>query len=509
MFPISSILFYITLTAFTTAAGVLDDQPYCAVRYRRLCQGKGRHVGCQFPDPGPGDSCKNYSPIKFHNDLKHFITHYINRRRQRIAAGTERVRGGAHLPKPEVMMLVEWDRELALLAQRLADQCTFVHDDCRATVRYPYAGQTVGEVRWRRSSDSDTLTAQRAIRRVFDAWWGERRRVQPHQLTAPFRMTAKGAIWGHFSQLAVWSLRAVGCGAVRHGTSNPRLLLVCDFSHTNMLGQRTLTPGPMIPCPIHTLRKSRSAYPLLCAPVRHPVVTEQYESETDDDMLETNDERTENEEDDDDDVETRTQSFKNATKMTKAQSQGKKSTRRKDWRKLTELMEQIMDIQTNDDHSLVFRTTKRRKTTKGLFLDKLDQELDGRKKAQHKSGRYQYWQPTSTEEWRIRSMEEYESVPTKSRKQTSILLGEGEPQFRRFTDMPTTSSEPALVVRHKWKQTRDRPQRPGANALLNIPVTPHTHRSSVAAMMLDQEDVDQLFRDTGFNPSWMRRQGAK
>lgn len=79
---------------------------------------------------------------------------------------------------------------------------------------------------------------------------------------------SRGTVWGHFSQLAVWNLQAVGCGAVRHGAHHPRLLLVCDFSHTNMLGQRTLVPGPMAPCPIHTARRPRSAYPALCGPVR-------------------------------------------------------------------------------------------------------------------------------------------------------------------------------------------------------------------------------------------------
>lgn len=34
---------------------------------------------CLWFQPGPGMYCENYSPIQFHNDLKHFITHYINR----------------------------------------------------------------------------------------------------------------------------------------------------------------------------------------------------------------------------------------------------------------------------------------------------------------------------------------------------------------------------------------------------------------------------------------------
>ncbi|XP_026323175.1 uncharacterized protein LOC113232619 [Hyposmocoma kahamanoa] len=255
------------LVQLSTSEDQPEDAPYCALRYRRLCQGKGQHVACQFFSSVPGEACQNFTKIKFDNDLKHFIIHYINRRRQRLASGIERVRGGAHIPKPQVMLQVAWDRELAYLAQRLANQCNFVHDDCRATVRYPYAGQTVGEVKWRRSRESDTQSAQRAIRRIFDAWWGEKRRVQPKHLIQPFRITSRGNVFGHFTQLAVWNLCAVGCGAVRHVDKYPRLLLVCDFSHTNMLGQKTINPGPLAKCPLHTVRKSRSLYPLLCVPV--------------------------------------------------------------------------------------------------------------------------------------------------------------------------------------------------------------------------------------------------
>lgn len=46
-------MLYITLiclTALTMASH--DEQPYCGLRYKRLCQGKGRHVACQFSDVG-------------------------------------------------------------------------------------------------------------------------------------------------------------------------------------------------------------------------------------------------------------------------------------------------------------------------------------------------------------------------------------------------------------------------------------------------------------------------
>ncbi|XP_038219734.1 CRISP/Allergen/PR-1 [Zerene cesonia] len=441
---------YLFLTL--TVAVLLDDQPYCSLRYRRLCQGKGRHVACQFPVPGASPSCSNYTKIKFTSDLRHFITHYINRRRQRIAAGSERVRGGAILPKPQVMMWVEWDRELAHLAQRLADQCQFVHDDCRATVRYPYAGQSVGEVRWRRSGVSEELTAQRVIRRVFDAWWGERRRVSPKQITGPFRLAARGNVWGHFSQLAVWTLRAVGCGAVRHGTTHTRLLLVCDFSHTNMLGERTVNPGPLAACPMHTARKLRSTYPLLCAPVRH---TPPPDSDDKDDDYDDDDEQEDQMQDD-----------------------GKAETRKhltsKRYQAETRTTIRVIDRLAMELDGQQYSTRRRIPTSKKLYFGDVRYELEN--KLADKLPRFEKEHVQDSEGTRV--SETYADVDYTQRVQ---------------------------VARHKWKQTRYRPIRPGANALLSKPVEKPIERPTEASndrrlvsLMIDKDDVDQLFRDTGF-----------
>ncbi|XP_041985526.1 venom allergen 3-like [Aricia agestis] len=246
------------VTIFLLISRVLGDDGYCSLGYRRLCQGKGMHVACQFPEAGPGPLCQNYSRVEINPRIQKLIIDEINRRRQHLAAGQVFVRDGQRIPQPRAMMLVSWDQELAYLAQRLADQCQFVHDECRATVRYPYAGQSVGEVRTRRP-----IPVARAIARVIAAWWSERRHVRVEQLMSPFRPD-KGLKWGHFSQLSIWNLQAVGCGA----TTSSTMLLVCDFSHTNMLGQTTLVAGPVGECPAGTRR--RMEFPLLCAPMESP-----------------------------------------------------------------------------------------------------------------------------------------------------------------------------------------------------------------------------------------------
>ncbi|XP_049880630.1 uncharacterized protein LOC126377050 isoform X2 [Pectinophora gossypiella] len=572
------------------------DPPYCALRYRRLCQGKGRHIACQFPSAGPGETCVNYTSIKFTKQLRHFVTHYINRRRQRVAAGSERVRGGVHLPRPELMMQVEWDRELAVLAQRLADQCSFIHDDCRATVRYPYAGQNVGEVKWRRSSESDQQNAARAIRRVFDAWWGERRRVTVRQLVQPFRLTSRGSVWGHFSQLAVWTLRAVGCGAVRHGSRYPRILLVCDFSHTNMLGQRTLTPGPLAPCPIHTTRRPHSSYPMLCAQVRHPATKEpaphnpkdyepsdydpyylgEEEDEADEDYyvtyavinttttissttelkdttyerpLETVTVREHYETEKEATVPRQTTqerlpvyyekvpSFERKPSFERVQMYERKpaldripTVLKITTREGKELNEGwsietgistvptsqrsrfTFDVEDLEEalakrkfEKMVYKALRSRYTTDGRFVKKLEMEMVKNKPdSQHPPSYHHQSRWRSTEApyrpmWSKPAIE----IPVEKEHHINALREE----YLRTTAMSTMFYEP---VRHRWRPTKDRPDRPGAKALLTYTVS-YTPRHRAAkkeeyvtfpTFNMDKDIQEQFFRDTGFNPGW-------
>ncbi|XP_047539580.1 uncharacterized protein LOC125072987 [Vanessa atalanta] len=481
----------IILILLDLTASEVDDQTYCALRYRRLCQGKRQHVACHFSSPGPGPSCQNYTKIEFKSDLKHFVIHYINRRRQRIAAGNERVRGGAHLPRPEIMMLVGWDRELAYLAQRLADQCEFVHDYCRATVRFPYAGQSVGEVRWRRSSDSDKLSTQRVIRRVLDAWWGERRRAQIQQLVAPFRLNPKGSVWGHFSQLAVWTLRAVGCGAVRHGFDYTRMLLVCDFSHTNMLGQRTLNPGPLAPCPIHTIRRPRTAYPLLCAPVKRQIssendyyeIKEKYKDDYDDD-------------------------FENERVVTTVQPE---HTSRVEIVKTAATNKYLRTTVLEDNGSMNFNTgitylgTLEEPSTRRV-LEKLQHELESKNSEKQlvPMSKYQEWVTKRNYFGRVR--EDQESVT--NTLNTFVADEDEETSHMYYTKFTTKVNFGTKQSRQRWRQTRLRPQRPGVNALIKRPPEKSLRRPSVCYLKLDQDDVDQLYRDTGFKVNWRNQSSS-
>ena len=57
------------------------------------------------------------------------------------------------------MMELEWDEELARIAQRWADQCAFGHDSSRSVARFD-VGQNVYETS--RSKDADNAIVLRA-----------------------------------------------------------------------------------------------------------------------------------------------------------------------------------------------------------------------------------------------------------------------------------------------------------------------------------------------------------
>ncbi|KAG5891076.1 hypothetical protein JTB14_028279 [Gonioctena quinquepunctata] len=56
------------------------------------------------------------------------------------------------LPEASNMRTVEWDEELALVANRWAEQCTFTYDQCRDVRRYP-VGQNIAKGNSAFSSD--------------------------------------------------------------------------------------------------------------------------------------------------------------------------------------------------------------------------------------------------------------------------------------------------------------------------------------------------------------------
>ncbi|KAH9634911.1 hypothetical protein HF086_017210 [Spodoptera exigua] len=275
-----------------------------------------------------------------------------------------------------------------------------------------------------------------------------------------------------------------------------------------MLGQRTLVAGPMAPCPIHTARRPRTAYPLLCAPVRHPVPAEPEEIELEDNY--------EDDEEDDPDIVTvdvgdvPTPSLW-ISKTEKRPSLPKVKTKSTTVRVFTALQTRKYETKMYQRATYKPQTST---TVKESIIQKLDRELEQKtrnkvnfnmnyKEAQNSYENSQF-DNVVRNDWRARKKPNFgqwrqnqenaenmeEVIPlTTPRPETTETVEQTLVEVYRPTlreDVPRTLLEvyrPTLRedrdnieheesnFRPRWRQTRLRPQRPGANALLTYSST--------------------------------------
>ena len=103
----------------------------CLSQYSDYCSLSPNHIMCKHRD-GPSSNCGAvYSRgLTFKDRNVALSTH--NQLRSRLATGLN------NFPTASNMMQLRWDAELAEVAQRHADQCSFVHDcsDCRRVGRF-------------------------------------------------------------------------------------------------------------------------------------------------------------------------------------------------------------------------------------------------------------------------------------------------------------------------------------------------------------------------------------
>ncbi|KAH9425603.1 Peptidase inhibitor 15 [Dermatophagoides pteronyssinus] len=168
--------------------------------------------------------------------------------RNLIASGNESNLG---FPSAANMLTLEWDDELAYVAQKHANQCRFEHDcyDCRRTERYPVVGQNLYIYRTTRSKiDPDW-------RKVIREWY-EEIKIAPPQVAFSFDLFQLNI--GHFTQIAWAETNRIGCGFTTYSDyENPGSvfktvqLYTCNYAPGgNYLGEKMYENGtPLSKCP--------------------------------------------------------------------------------------------------------------------------------------------------------------------------------------------------------------------------------------------------------------------
>lgn len=220
----------------------------CGAQSSDYCGITRKHTMCR--NKGLGPLCGQPGERGLSGREQEEVTDYHNRLRSQVA------RGVTGQPPAADMRQLQWDGELARVAQRLADQCKFAHDcsDCRRVQRFKVGQNLYQSFTTRVGTNVDW---QKAI----NSWYDEISQF-PTSSVARYRFSHQT---GHYSQLVWASTDRIGCGVTqfRKGRFDARLY-VCNYGTTgNIIRRPVYRQGPACSsCPCGT--ECSHDYPGLC-----------------------------------------------------------------------------------------------------------------------------------------------------------------------------------------------------------------------------------------------------
>eukprot|EP00092_Neocalanus_flemingeri_P038610 GFUD01042039.1.p1 GENE.GFUD01042039.1~~GFUD01042039.1.p1 ORF type:complete len:247 (+),score=59.85 GFUD01042039.1:103-741(+) len=157
---------------------------------------------------GPSKECAAKTLVKgFTQAGKDLLVKTHNELRQKVAAGLET---NGNQPKASNMQKISWNNELAEIAQRFVDQCTFGHDKVRDLCDGTYAGQNAF-MGYGSEETQDEVMAK--VDKPVTAWYSEVEKPFDSSHINPFKWT-EGT--GHYTQVVWADSHQVGCGLVNY-----------------------------------------------------------------------------------------------------------------------------------------------------------------------------------------------------------------------------------------------------------------------------------------------------
>ncbi|KAI1295629.1 CRISP/Allergen/PR-1 [Halotydeus destructor] len=237
------------LIALTALIAVQQVNCVCRDIYKVFTE---RHTSCLPPNKGCQIMKRGVS-----EEEKLFIIADHNRYRQIVASGNETSK---QFPASSDMLQMEWDDELAQVAQAHAEQCNFEHDcfECREVDNF-VTGQNLFLV----SSSSEKIKVPNWSR-AFKVFYDEIN-ISPPKILKRF----EGGPWGHFTQMVWAKTWKVGCGYVQYKVKNAtkpgsKSLYTCNYGPAgNTIALPMYARGkPVSKCPENT--RVSEEYPQLC-----------------------------------------------------------------------------------------------------------------------------------------------------------------------------------------------------------------------------------------------------
>lgn len=249
------VLFAVVLALLPVSFGV----DYCSSTYKKLCETKGRHIGCRPKDFSDYPTCSGQHPkmIKITSKYKKQILHLHNKLRDKLASGKLSSTRGTFQSAMNMSEL-KWDNELAKLAAYNVKQCSMNHDRCRSTAKFRDAGQNIYYSSWsqKRSSDKTQL-----IKEAIQAWWDEYKDFHLHEVDK-FEGQSRGVL--HFTAMALDYQTHVGCAISEYDYAGKgdTFLITCNYSSWTWLSQPIYKKGRS--CSSCAKKKCSKTYKSLC-----------------------------------------------------------------------------------------------------------------------------------------------------------------------------------------------------------------------------------------------------
>ncbi|KAL9924983.1 antigen 5 like allergen Cul n 1-like [Glossina fuscipes fuscipes] len=242
---------FIVISTILVLALAASNTGYC-----RLC---ANHVACRNSGAFHVSCPRDRILLKIAGPLQDFILDYHNRLRSFIAVGAEN--NHKHACR---MATMQWDDELAMLAEFNVKRCTLKRDYCIKTRKFPFPGQNLGY-----SISMNPLPLKNAVEVILDNWSHEIDSAKPENIesyqvndTKKKNYILSRRYFGHFTLMVNDHNTRVGCAASRYShydESNDVMwkttLLACNYATTNTIGSAvydTNCSRPAIKCQIST-----------------------------------------------------------------------------------------------------------------------------------------------------------------------------------------------------------------------------------------------------------------
>ncbi|NP_001155154.1 antigen 5-like protein 1 precursor [Nasonia vitripennis] len=193
-----------------------------AVDYCKICSNNQQTL-CKFPNPGPSSACAGFQGSGLTESEKQNILNLHNHLRHNVAIGNETRGSPGPQPAAQSMPNMQWDDELATVAQRWADQYIFGHDSCR-NVEHFVVGQNVAII-----GTTGNVTNIK-VEYMVQVWYDEVKDFSKYQVAKFSARGANGHEMGHYTQL-VWAKSTyLGCGAAKYEKDGYNIFyLVCNY----------------------------------------------------------------------------------------------------------------------------------------------------------------------------------------------------------------------------------------------------------------------------------------